>query len=307
VSYLAVGGSEISAATGTHTSAATGTTTVAHGLGVTPTVAFFMGACAADAPSTKVDSSVSFGAAMAAVPPGGGGAVPRQAVWSGGSNNAAASGATGTYCRRDEIFALHLSNPTTAPANLCLISNDPPGFADATNLNIDWTARNNAMRMHWLAIGGGQWAIGSLTTQTDTSTAFGTDALGFYPLAALFVSACKAHIVSGSTPSAHDEWSVGAATSASNRTCQQASSRSGNTNMFVQTGLRTDAVYLNADPDTDAIEGLGDINTWGDPITLIMDDADPAGAFMWYVAVGYETRRAKPLFLNQSVKRASLY
>jgi hypothetical protein len=294
VSYLAIGGSEITVETGTFTApVGGGPGSMTHSLGVAPSAYFFMGMHDSDAPTVRIDSSLSFGAATANAD---------QAVWSGGSNDAATSGVTGTYCLRGECYALNDVNPSVSPNNRMVFSS-----GDATDIFHTWPERGNAMRVHWLAIAGGSWKLGSLTTQTDTTTAFSTGDLGFYPVAAMFVSACKAEPAADATPSAHDEWSVGAATSASNRTCQQASSRNGNTNMFVQTGLRTDAVYLNADPATDAIEGIGDINTWGDPITLIMDDADPSQSFMWYVAVGYPTRRANPLFVSQSVKRASLY
>jgi hypothetical protein len=274
VSYLALGGSDISATTGTDTSpVGGGADSFAHSLGATPAAVFFMGMHDSDAPTVRIDSSLSFGAATANAD---------QAVWSGGSNDNATSGATGTYCRSGEAYALNDVNPTVSPNNRMEFVS-----VDATNINVTWPERGNAMRVHWLAIAGGSWKLGSLTTQTDTTTTFGTGSLGFTPRAAMFVSACKAAPAADATPSAHDEWTVGAATSTSNRTCQQSSSRNGNTNMFVQTGLRTDAVYVNADPDTDAIEGLADINAWGsDSFDLIMDDADPSGAFLWYVAVG---------------------
>jgi hypothetical protein len=151
---------------------------------------------------------------------------------------------------------------------------------------VNWLERGLDTRVYYLSIQGGSWAVGDLLTQTDTTTAMAESGFGFSPSSLLFVSAGKAEDASD-TSSAHWKMSVGMATSTSNCGAVAGGSRNGNTTMFTQNFIEYDSVYINFDPATDAITGLMDVQSFdSDGATMIMDDADPSQAFVWYVAAG---------------------
>jgi hypothetical protein len=48
-----------------------------------------------------------------------------------------------------------------------------------------------------------------------------------------------------------------------------------------------DAVYIDIDPTSSSVVGLMDVKSIDtDGFTCIMDDADPSGKFVWYLALG---------------------
>lgn len=146
---------------------------------------------------------------------------------------------------------------------------------------------STSSRVGWIAIKGGSWAVRNFTTKTDTVTTTGVSGLTFTPIGALFASVCVAkHTVD--TPAAHDEWSIGFANSAGTQRVSQASSRDGNTTMFVQTAhAESGSIYKNVNPTTDALEGDMQVQSWDSGgVTCIMTDADPGAAFVLCVLVG---------------------
>lgn len=273
VHYIAYGGSDITnAEIGRFT--ATGTAPVEQDVtnsGFQPNITFFLMGAGSDPPSVGAPAFFSFGAATDA---------SHQAVVADRANDAASSGQTMSYCRAGECAVLVGGTFPQVVDRAEFVSHNADGFT------VNWLARVGAERVNWLSIQGGQWVIGDALTQTDTTTAIAESGFGFAPQSLLLASACRAQDTAGSS-TAHAEWSVGAAVSTSNRRAQQTSSRNGNTNMFTQTFLRTDAVYINVDPTSDALEGLMDVQSFdSDGFTAIMDDADPSQAFFWYVAAG---------------------
>jgi hypothetical protein len=203
-----------------------------------------------------------------------------------GANDAVGTGASGSYNMAGECIVWHGTSPPTAPTNradLASHNSGPGGFT------INWLERTNAQVLQFLSIKGGLWTVGDLLTQTDTTTAMAESGFGHTPVGAMFISAGNAATVANATPGTHDKWSIGCATGPSARNVCQVDSRSGNTAMFVHPSSRTDAVYVNTDPaqTNHTLTGLMDVQSFdADGITTIMDDADPAQAFAWYVAVG---------------------
>jgi hypothetical protein len=279
VSYLALGGASITAAEAgilTQTGAPPINQTVNNVGNFQPSVTFFASIGAAAGTGTRVDSTYSFGAATSSTGEG---------VIGGGSNDAAATMATGSYCRSGEAVGVHGGNPASSPdirAEFVSHNAGPGGFT------LNWLERGTSYRVLWCSIAGGDWAVGNLLTRTDGND-IAVTGLASQPAAVLMVSGNKAETTQDAAPGTHDEWSMGAATSTTERVVQHVASRSGNTDSFVFRTARTDAVYVNADPANASytLEGLMDLKSIeSDGFTCVMDDVDPSAMFAWYVAVG---------------------
>jgi hypothetical protein len=205
--------------------------------------------------------------------------------WSG-ANDAEATANTASYNRAGECLAWNITSPPVGPTNRAeFVSHNagPGGFT------INWLERASATLIRYCSYKGGTWTLGDVLTQTDTTTAMTETGFGHAPVAVTLVSATKAETAQDATPGAHDERSVGCATSASSRFVMQMDSRDGNGTMFTHHAARSDCVYANSAPANTAytLEGLMDVQSFdADGFTAIMDDADPAQAFAWYVAVG---------------------
>jgi hypothetical protein len=158
----------------------------------------------------------------------------------------------------------------------------------SNGFRLNCTARASTRTGHFLALKGGSFRVGSLLTQTDTTTAITASGLGFAPTGVLFGSAGGAES-SGTTTSAHDHLSIGAASSPSVRGAQGRCSKDGPTVMEVIAAVEFDAVYVRLDTTlaTTAVAGVMDLQSLDSGgFTCIMDDADPDQAFVWYLAVG---------------------
>ena len=273
VSYMAIGGTDnVELGTFTPAGVAPVNQTVNNAGNFQPTITLFFPGSQV---SSGADAFTMIGAATSS---------SDEHVHFSGANDGGGSGSTASYNRSGECVATLSSLPTTTTVRAEFVSHNagPGGFT------INWLERGNANAIQYLSIKGGNWIIGDFLSQTDTTTAMTESGFGFTPAGAMFVSAGKAESAAD-TPDTHDEWSIGAATSASSRVCQQMDSRSGNTTMFVHPAARTDCVYIDSSPANTAytLEGLADIQSFdSDGFTCIMDDADAAQAFVWYIALG---------------------
>jgi hypothetical protein len=279
VSYAAFAGLN-GASTGTIALSGTAptTNTLASGLSYTPTGYILVSVGIASANETFVDgnANISIGACTSTS--------DEHCLWASGDDGAT-SGDGSNYCLAGELLAITASNAATATSGPTQRV-DHSSFG-ASSITIGIVERSVALRVYYCAWGGSNIKVGDNLTQTDTSTAINTGSLGFTPVGVVVFSGGNAATTADATPAVHDEWSVGAASSTSNRNAQAACSRDGNTNMFSQTFIEHDEVYINVDPATDAIEGLMDVQAFNsDSIDFIMDDADPSQAFFWWVAVG---------------------
>jgi hypothetical protein len=83
-----------------------------------------------------------------------------------------------------------------------------------------------------------------------------------------------------------DRLSIGAFSSLTARGAQGILDENGVTDSEVTTAIEFDEVYVNVSTAS-AIDGLMDVKSIdADGFTMVMDDADPAAAFVWYAAFG---------------------
>ncbi len=149
-----------------------------------------------------------------------------------------------------------------------------------------------------LCLKGGNYMLGNFATATNT-TPFTETSVGFQPSGAIFASANRTENTQD-LPVAQLELSIGAAVSGTNRSCQYARSKDNVADADCFTAIEHDAIYVNGSADaTQVIEGLGDLNSFdSDGMTLQMDDADPLGVFVWYMAFGVDAGAVNPLTVD---------
>jgi hypothetical protein len=273
IHYLALGGDDLTNAHvgSVETEADAGAQAIT-GVGFQPDCVFFLSNH--DTGTTiNVDTRMLFGAAVSPTELG---------VWAGGSNDAAATMQTVSYCNDAELMAMMTASTNDINDRASFTGMDSDGFT------INWDENSGQLRwFYWLALKGGQYKIGSLTTQTDTTTDIVETGFGFQPVGALFVSHCQAESTIDALQD-HDAWSMGAFSSTSNRGAQGTLDQDNTADSTVAAAVEHDAVYVNIST-ADAVEGLMDIKSVdSDGFTCIMDDADPSAAFVWYVAFGSE-------------------
>ncbi len=275
VSFLALGGASLTnAAVG---NVLLGTTTgnkAVTGVGFQPDALLFASAGLTTAPpsSSASRSNMMLGLAVSST---------QRGVWYGGNGaEAAATSNAGVYCTDAECMAFINDTVTSTVFRADFVSMDSDGFT----YNI--TETDAAARYIWyLALKGGNYAAGSVTTQTDTTTPIAVSGLGFQPTAALFASHMLAESASD-TMQNDDRLSVGAASSASQRRALATLDEDNLADTEVTTAVEFDEVYINISAAS-AVQGLMDVQSFDSGgFTCIMDDADPVGAFVLYFAVG---------------------
>lgn len=206
----------------------------------------------------------------------------RQAVYAGGSNNNAGNAQTLSYCTDLECFAQYDAAITSVVDRASYVSMLSNGF----RINWDENTGATADLIIFVALKGGNYRVDSLLTQTDTTTDIVKSGFGFTPVSALFVSHAKAESTIN-TAQDDDDWSTGAFSSTSLRVAMATSDDDAAATAIVSSATEHDEVYINLNANTGAVEGLMDIKSIdSDGFTLIMDDADPSQAFVWFIAFG---------------------
>jgi uncharacterized protein YjbI with pentapeptide repeats len=236
------------------------------------------------------DCLVMFGGGIASAAPAfgtGGGQFPMgwtdgigHGFYCGMAQDAATTSNTFSYLRTDELMGLP-GNTGTFMQRVRLNAWLSNGFQLSK-------VESDMIRYYiYVALQGGNYQVGSFLTKTDTTTTE-VVAPGFVPRAGLLVSHCKAE--SGVDVSqSHDEWSLGAFTSPTERGAQGIGDRDNRPDSEIGTILEHDAVYVNQDVTVTPVvtEGLMDVSAMdATSITFIMDDADPAPALVSYLIFG---------------------
>lgn len=232
-----------------------------------------------------IDTDCMFGIGVAA------GDTPVNAVFSDYDADAAANAITNSYCRAGE----------------CLALTSETGGTDIATRRASVTAwLSNGLRLNWAEIGGGDFAIlvlkggqyfvGDILSQTGTSNTAETG-VGFQPKALMLASHNKAQSTVD-TPQAVNERTIGFAVSATERCSMGMLSKDSPTTTDIGTAQHSDNMYSNQSTATAiVIEGLMDLVSMdSDGFTFVMDDADPAQAFVWYLAMGDAPTVASPVF-----------
>lgn len=272
IHYLALGGTDLTnVAIGDFTQATATGTQDTTSVGFQPDCVLFLYCSTTGAlPVSQADSRWGFGAITATA----------QASYNGGSNDGAATIQTISHCQSSECLNLSSTsvNDVIARAEFsAMLSN---GF------RLNWLeADANARNICYLALKGGRYALGTLQTQTDTTTDIVESGFGFSPKAALFMS----HGNTESTPNTaqdHDRWSVGAFSSISDRAACATMDVDALADSQTTIAVEHDGVYINIGT-ADAVVGIMDVKSVdADGFTCIMDDADPSQSFVFYIAFG---------------------
>lgn len=187
---------------------------------------------------------------------------------------------TFSYCTDDEVIAISSVTDTAVVARADFVSFLADGF------RLNWVeVLGTARQIVCLALKGGNYAVGNLLTQTDTVTDIVETGLGFQPTSALFFSHGQAKSTTD-TAQSHDRTSIGAFSGVTTRGAQGALDEDNVADSEVTTAIEFDEVYVNIALDS-TIDGLMDVKSIdSDGFTMIMDNADPVQAFVWYVAFG---------------------
>jgi len=197
----------------------------------------------------------------------------------GGSDEGSATMDTDSYCTDAECLSCMVAaGGSVLGARWDFVSHNADGFTLNQIIVPPTLCRN-----YFIAMKGGVWSVQSVLTQTDTSTDINTGSLGGTPAGVFIISACKVEHTVGA-PTVHDSWSVGAASDATHRFVGAIHDEDAVLDSEVTTASEHDAVYASINTSS-VLEALMDVKTWADPITFIMDDADPSQKFVTMLVV----------------------
>lgn len=204
-------------------------------------------------------------------------------AFAGASNEGSTSGVTESYLRDEDFIVGYAGAVGSITERAAYVG---PTVTSGNGFTINWAARTSNIVCYALVLSGTfQSATGEFTTQTDTTTDM-TGTTGFPPKAMLFVSHNKAKNSSGAL-SAHDKWSMGAATGTGEQHCQAMADRDANTDMFVSTAVEHDQIYVNMDEVNRTLQGAANLTAVSATgFTARMTDADPSAASVMWVALG---------------------
>lgn len=192
-----------------------------------------------------------------------------------------------SYCRMGECMAILDSTQAGGPVDMRAEFNEF-NTDNGGSFELNWveTGFTGTRLCNYLALAGASVKVGSLSTEVGTSTEIPVD-LGFTPEAVMFVSAARTESIANSS-SAHAHFSMGAATGPTERGAQAAWDEdfpSPSTSASA-TAVEHDAVYINIAAD-DTVQARMDVQSFdSNGFTCIMDTADIAQNFVWYMAFG---------------------
>lgn len=284
--WLAIGGTT-AVAVGTFTTPAAGTAPTTQDItsvGFQPDAVLMASVSTGSTGSAASNDAMCVGAAA--------GATPTNAVWAGRSQGPTNPSATLAYAKTGECLAAWTSSTA---ASLFYRASVSAWLSNGFTLS--WTEFSSTVPILviFLALQGGAYAVGGLTTQTDTVTNIVVSGLSVAPTGVLFLSACRAQSAAD-TPTANDQLSIGAATSASSRSAQGSLDEDAKNPSETTTAIEYDACYVNIATDS-TVQGVMDlVSLDATGLTAIMDDADPSGNFAWYFAAGNAAAAGNPWY-----------
>jgi hypothetical protein len=276
VSYWLITGLDNAESVTWQDTSSTGDKVITSGLAFQPSAVVLMATNVDGAPPSGRAGNEMIGIGFAVASGAG-----NQGTYTGGNDEGSASGDTDSYCLDAECLACITAGGGSAfGSRWTFVSHNSNGFT-LNQVVIPATLCYN----FGVALKGGAWAVKSVTTQTDTTTDISTGSIGFTPVGAFLISACKAEHTAG-TPSIHDSWSWGGVSGVTTRTAMAGMDEDGVGNMEVTTATyNNSAVYASINTSS-VVEGLMDIKTFADPLVFIMDDADPSAKFVTMLVVG---------------------
>lgn len=200
-----------------------------------------------------------------------------QAVMAGSSADGAATSSSGSYTRSGEIAATMYDDVVEVQGSLTAWL--------STGFRLNWSdvSGDGDLNFSALVIKGGRWFVGDAVTSTGTSNQ--TEATPYVPKALLIGSSGRA-ASTVDTSSAHYETIIGAATGATSRWSASLMDKDNAGNADVGVAFATDAMYVNQSTAATVVqEGAMDLVSFDATpgFTYVMDDADPAQAFFFYL------------------------
>ena len=289
INFLTLGGSDLTnASIGTFTEpAAIGDQDIT-GVGFQPdAVIIFSDSSATSPPHVGIWSNLCLGFAA-------GSSIINQTMCGNGEDNKNTS-VTYSYHRAGEAIGLVDGSGTTGTVN---------GRASVTQwlsngFRLNWAERTGSRILYYLALKGGSYIAGDLLTQTDTTSDIVESAFGFQPVAGLFMGRGLAQSTADNQND-HNRLGIGAFNSTTSRLASSILDEDNLGTTEVSTAVEYDEVYVNISL-TSTINGLMDIKSVDSGgFTCIMDDADPAQAFVSYLAFGPGVAAAarRPMLVN---------
>ena len=280
VHVLAIGGTDVTAVdVGTfNTTNTTGNLDVTTGF--PPDIVFFLSANNT-ANDDVVESDCVGGLGVAA-------SSAQQAVVLSANNNTATNMNTTRYGYAGECYGSVAANVSSTTVRGTYVGTTGTGFT------VNRLESGTNTSIIYLAIQGGAWAVGTLTTRTDGADIAVTGLAG-QPVGLLFCS----HGAPQSTQDTVDDhgmFSLGAATSPTARAAQGYSDQDALADAEIATFVEYDAVYVKSDL-ADGVDALMDLKSIGPTdFVTVMDDTEPtAGSMVVWVAGMNVTAPASPL------------
>lgn len=206
---------------------------------------------------------------------------PVNAILCGASSDGAANMVTCCYCRTGDCLAEASDDAIVFRASVTAWDASGTGF----RLNYTTAAANR--RFSALVMqGGNRWEVGDAATATNTTNF--TDSTTYTPTGIIVGSACKTAASTAGATNAEQEFSLGLATSSTNRSCAAVLDDDAPTTSDLGVGFYTDRVYVNYDEANASkvtISGIMDLVAFNAApnVELVMDDADPTARFFWYL------------------------
>ncbi len=269
ISYLAIGGADITNVKGGSFSkaGATGNQAVT-GVGFQPDITFFFATGqAGPLPDNDFNARYGFGAAISAAKQG--------VLWSWAEDANTVTN-NNRYTRFDEC--MYVENNSSAQQRATFVTQDSDGFT------VNWLAGTATTPILFMCIKGGSWHIGNSATLTSLAS-IATTGYGFAPKAVMVLSVCTTAQQTAGTPATDHCLSVGAGTSTSERVAQSNFEADALATSDPWTGIEYDEIYSNL--TLPGLDGLMDIQSMdADGVTFVMDDADPTTRVFWYVGCG---------------------
>jgi hypothetical protein len=269
IGYFALDGIE-AVETGTLTEPASTGNQATSGLGFSPDFLLFLSVSDATAPPTQ-DTNMKFTLGAAT---GG-----KQYVTLQVDDDATGFGDSYRYTYDGECVALGTDgNGSAIDGRASWVSMDSDGFT------LNWLERTGARLVFWLAVKGGNWALGDILSQTGGSN-FSETGLGFPPEGVVFISHCAAKSTQDTRQADH-EMSLGAANSATSRfsfVTNKVNVLGGATHKHLHRTTGCWGSFDGASTGTTIEAEMDFVSLDADGFTVVMDDPDVTNNFIWYI------------------------
>lgn len=198
----------------------------------------------------------------------------KQYVWAAGSADAVTTTAAMKYSNSTDFLA-HFNTGVTALDRLASVTS-----FNANGYVLNWSKVTGAgtTRYYVVAIKGGNWDLGSITTVNSTSTDLTITGLAFQPKGALFISGTSSE-TAHDTPSNQAKFSVGLFSGVSDQESMYQRDNNGLTTTQVTVGVEYDGNFANGDASVNR-STMSVKSVQSDGLTCRMDLAEAQAHFV---------------------------